>query len=148
MKILVCTDGSEQSAWALEKAARMSKLMDEAQILLVHVHQNEVVGPPYVASHLSVEVPPDLQEKMNRHSQQILEESEKLLKDAGVSYDARLLEGHPANTILDFTEEESIDLVVMGSKGRTGLKRVLMGSVSSAVVQQAKCDVYVVKKAQ
>ena len=145
MKIMVCTDGSQISTWAVQKAARMSKLIEDAEVSLVHVHQNQLVGAPVVAPHLAVEIPPDLQEEMRKHSRLILEEAEKILKGEEVAHKAHLLEGIPSGSILDFIDEHDIDLVILGNKGQTGLERVFMGSVTATVVQHAECDVYVAK---
>lgn len=65
---------------------------------------------------------------------------------AGVpSVEKRLLEGLTANEILSYAEREGHDLIVMGTHGRTGLGRVLFGSVATRVVQQAHCPVLAVK---
>jgi nucleotide-binding universal stress UspA family protein len=56
-----------------------------------------------------------------------------------------LLEGDPASEIVDFARDASIDLIVMGTHGRTGLERLLMGSVAEKVMRDAPCSVLVVK---
>ena len=56
-----------------------------------------------------------------------------------------MLEGHAASTIIDYAANHSFDLLMIGNKGRSGLEKILMGSVSSAVVQEVNCDVLVVK---
>ena len=53
-------------------------------------------------------------------------------------------EGSPADVILDTVEDENIDLVVIGSSGKTGFDRFIMGSVAERVVKAAKCDVLVI----
>jgi nucleotide-binding universal stress UspA family protein len=56
-----------------------------------------------------------------------------------------LLEGDPAGEIVDYAREASIDLIVMGTHGRSGLERLLMGSVAEKVLREAPCSVLVVK---
>src|SRR5437899_2736263 len=56
-----------------------------------------------------------------------------------------LLEGSPAEEIIRYATEQAMDLIVMGTHGRTGLERLLMGSVAEQVVREAKCSVLVVK---
>jgi nucleotide-binding universal stress UspA family protein len=56
-----------------------------------------------------------------------------------------LLEGDPASEIVDYAREAGIDLIVMGTHGRTGLERLLMGSVAEKVMREAQCSVLVVK---
>ena len=63
----------------------------------------------------------------------------------GVAADSLALEGKPAETIIQAARDNDCDLIVLGSHGRTGLDRLLMGSVSQQVVTHAKCPVLVVK---
>ncbi len=65
----------------------------------------------------------------------------------GVRCERHHLEGHPAEEVLRFAEEEGVDLIVVGSHGRTGLSRMLMGSVAEEIVRRAECPVLVVKHA-
>lgn len=65
--------------------------------------------------------------------------------DRNVRYTHRLLTGPVAETILTFAEQEQIDLIVIGSHGRSGIRRMLLGSVAESVLRNAKCPVLVVK---
>jgi nucleotide-binding universal stress UspA family protein len=65
--------------------------------------------------------------------------------DHNVPFEHRLLVGEPATAIVEDAEKEGADLIVMGTHGRTGLSRLLMGSVAEAVVRRAKCPVLTVK---
>jgi nucleotide-binding universal stress UspA family protein len=65
---------------------------------------------------------------------------------ANVAYEHRYLTGPPVREILGLADREHIDLIVIGSHGRTGLSRLLMGSVAEGVVRNAKCLVLVVKQ--
>jgi nucleotide-binding universal stress UspA family protein len=65
--------------------------------------------------------------------------------DAKVPFEHKLLVGDPANAIVEAAEQERADLIVIGTHGRTGLTRLLMGSVAEAVVRKAKCPVLTVK---
>ena len=68
-----------------------------------------------------------------------------LLRQDGVAADSVALEGKPADAIIQAARDNDCDLIVLGSHGRTGLDRILMGSVSQQVVTHAKCPVLVVK---
>lgn len=59
--------------------------------------------------------------------------------------EAHVLEGHPPSALAEFAESQGTGLIVMASHGRTGLKRLLMGSVAERVVRQAPCPVFVAK---
>jgi len=65
--------------------------------------------------------------------------------DASVPYTHRLLNGEPAHQIVTLAAEEHVDLIVMGTHGRTGLMRVLMGSVAESVVRLAPCPVFTLR---
>jgi nucleotide-binding universal stress UspA family protein len=64
-----------------------------------------------------------------------------------VGYEHRLMIGTPAGAIVHLAEKEGVDMIVMPTHGRTGLVRLLMGSVAEEVVRKAKCPVLTVKAA-
>ena len=66
--------------------------------------------------------------------------------DPQVPYQHRLITGKPASAIARLAEDENIDMIVMGTHGRSGLSRLLMGSVAEAVVRHAKCPVLTYKQ--
>lgn len=65
--------------------------------------------------------------------------------DPSVRYEHRMLTGDPAGALVDFAKQENIDLIVLGTHGRSGLSRLLMGSVAEAVVRRAECPVLTFK---
>lgn len=145
MNILVCTDGSEMSSKAVRKAAAISSFLKDSEVSVLYVHQPIQVPPPYGAGYTPTAVPAQVDEKVRDAGKKVLEQAAEILEDKKVNFKTLLLDGHPSSAILEQAEDDDYDLLVVGSKGRTGLQRVLMGSVSSAVVQGAKCDVLVVK---
>lgn len=70
---------------------------------------------------------------------------ENTAKNAGLEVESVLLEGHPAEEIINFSEKNGIDLIIVGSLGKSGVERFLMGSVSEKVVKNAKVPVLVVR---
>jgi nucleotide-binding universal stress UspA family protein len=62
-------------------------------------------------------------------------------RDPKIPYQQHLITGEPADAIARFADEHGVDMIVMGTHGRTGLLRLLMGSVAEAVVRRAKCAV-------
>lgn len=66
--------------------------------------------------------------------------------DLNVCYKHRLMTGDPAKAILRLAKDENVDIIVMGSHGRSGLSRMLMGSVAEAVVRNAECPVLTYKQ--
>jgi nucleotide-binding universal stress UspA family protein len=65
--------------------------------------------------------------------------------DPNVKFEQRMLTGDPAGALVDFAKEQDIDLIVLGTHGRSGLSRLLMGSVAEAVVRRAECPVLTFK---
>jgi nucleotide-binding universal stress UspA family protein len=63
-----------------------------------------------------------------------------------VPYEHHLITGDPATAVVQLAEEENVDMIVMGTHGRTGLSRLLMGSVAEAVVRKANCPVLTFKQ--
>jgi nucleotide-binding universal stress UspA family protein len=79
--------------------------------------------------------------------QDIVDQLERIVPtEARVPYEHHYLRGSPVTEILNLAEVENVDLIVMGSHGRTGLSRLLMGSIAEGVMRQAKCPVLVVKQ--
>ncbi len=145
MKVLLCTDGSELSMKSVRRAAKLSTLVPDAEIHVAYVNQPLHI-PASVGSHYAhVPIPHSIENELKAHGKSVLSRAARVLTEFGANFTTHLLNGHPAGTLLDFADKEKVDLVIIGSKGRTGLQRVFMGSVSTAVVQQAHCDVLVVK---
>ena len=145
MKIMVCTDGSELSMKGARRAGQLSKLMEGVEIEVVYVHQTLHIPASVGSSYASVPIPHNIEFQMKAHGQSILKRTANLLKEFGANFTTHILVGHPASTLVDYADKGSFELVIIGSKGRTALQRVFMGSVSSVVVQQVHCDVLVVK---
>ncbi len=136
-KILVPTDGSEFAKKAQKHALFLAKVSG-AEIIAVSVTENNFVnGLP-----LDDEVY-QLNQILNERSHENLEEFDKLNED-DIKMNHVIREGSPARVILDVAAEEQVDLIVMGSSGKSGFDRFIMGSVADKVVNSAKCAVLVV----
>ncbi len=66
--------------------------------------------------------------------------------DSKVPYEHRLLTGDPAHEIVELAKDQRVDMIVIGTHGRTGLRRLLMGSVAEAIVRRATCPVFTFKE--
>ena len=131
-KYLVPIDFSPHSEAAVEFASAFAK-DSNAELLIVHVvdpdvEQLEGTTPESAMDGLVAAL----------HDVQPLDDS--------IPFAHRLLHGVPAEAIISLATEESVELIVMGTHGRTGLKRVVMGSVAEAVVRRAPCPVMTVKQ--
>lgn len=137
MKVLVTTDGSAQSMkavqWALDLAQNSG-----ASITLMTVAT--------FAQDVLAEMPPNIQDKLEAHAQENLDQASALFDKQGVPVETLLEVGQvPANNILQTAEDGSFDLIVMGHAGMSGLKRALMGSTASKVVANAPCSVSIIR---
>lgn len=132
-RLCVAVDFSEPSRSALEDAAALARRL-EAELTVVHVHQAPDIASttPDLATMERLELERQL-EAWRSAAERIAERPVR----------ARLLMGHPAAEIIRFTDEESMELVVLATRGRTGFKRFVLGSVAERVVREAACPVLV-----
>ncbi len=134
-RILVATDFSEPSRAALRLATSLARDA-RASLLICHVAPPEFV---YGADEMdTVAVPFE-----NPGVQQMLNETRP--DDAQVTCEHHLLVGNPSDEIVRFADEQGVDLIVLGTHGRTGAVRLLMGSIAEAVVRKAACPVLTIK---
>jgi nucleotide-binding universal stress UspA family protein len=135
-KILFPTDFSTCSDAGLKQATALARDAG-ATLLIAHVEEPAIAyggGEMYYGT-----IEPD-------HKELTAMLRAVVPTDPAVKYEHRLLTGDPAERIVELAEEEHCDLIVMGTHGRTGFMRLLMGSVAEAVVRQAKCPVLTFKQ--
>ena len=139
-KILVPTDGSEHAVRAEEEAIYIAEKTGAELIGLSTVENNFVNGLP-----LNDEVH-ELNKLLKENTKNNVDKFEELVheKASSVSVRSIIKEGTPANAILETAEEEDVDLIIIGSSGKSGFDRFLMGSVADKVSKSAKCSVLVV----
>ncbi len=143
-KILVPFDFSERSEKSLRWAVGMAEKW-QAHILLFHVVSSST--PPLMTTEVATEGFYDMAE-MEADLQQDADQriKEVAAKEKTVNIETEVRVGEPFWDICRTAEEEEVDLIVMGSHGRTGLAHVLLGSVAERVVRHAPCPVLVVGK--
>ena len=139
-RIIVPVDGSEVAKRAAQKALALAQAMD-IQVVALHV-MNVPDLPSFYAYPGAIRYQ-EMHDFIQKEGQLYLDEIEHLGNQMGVAVSKKLLEGHPAEEIIKETREG--DLIVIGSKGRTGLDRLLMGSVAENVARHATCPVMIVK---
>ncbi|MEM0168688.1 MAG: universal stress protein [Metallosphaera sp.] len=136
--ILVPIDGSPHSYKALELAIDLAKRYGSVIYVIEVVDETIFYGSGVLPP---LEAVKSLEKKAKEDVSKALKEVEK----SGIRAAGETLEGDPATVILDYVSKNPISLVVIGSRGLSKLKRVLLGSVSSRVVQEAKVPVLIVK---
>jgi nucleotide-binding universal stress UspA family protein len=136
-KILVPLDGSEQSLHALEKATQIAKKFD-SEITLINVYSASSfkVTPSQVFDYF-VEI--------RKSGESILAEAKKKLTSEGIQVETLLKEGHIVEEILKIAREQNFDLIVIGARGISAIKEILLGSVSHGVTLHAPCPILVVR---
>ena len=136
-KILVPLDGSEQSIWALGKAVQIAKKLG-GEITLIHVYSVSplAITPMQVYKYV---------EAMAKYGNGILEDGKKKAEAEGAKAQTLLVEGHTVEEILKAAREGNFSLIVIGARGMSKIKELLMGSVSDAVTKHALCPVLVVR---
>ena len=138
-KILVATDGSEDAALAVRAAIDLSNKTD-AELHVVHTWRNlQPATLPAVATDEYWRA----RKQYEQEAGELLEEQAERLRNAGAGLHLR--EGRPADEIATLAEELEADLVVVGSRGVGTVKRLVMGSVSEAIVHLAPCPVLVMR---
>ncbi len=136
-KILVPTDGSEYTKAAVRKAMDLAKLSSGKITALYVMDQTIFTNVPMDTAVMNVY---HTLEKEGKNALQFVEE---LGKETGVSVEIKLAEGIPIKVILELSKE--YDVIVMGTLGRTGMSKLLMGSVAERVVRASRCPVMVVR---
>ena len=144
-KILVGVDGSEYADAALENAIELAKAF-KSTLLIV----NAYTAPPVSKGTIS-EFPPPLyiSPEALEGVKSVLEKSQEHAKRAGVaSVETKLIltADNPGTAIIKEAETAGASLIVVGSRGLTGIKRVILGSVASYVAQYAHCNVHIVRR--
>jgi nucleotide-binding universal stress UspA family protein len=142
-KILVPLDFSAESMHALELATDLAKRY-EATLDLVYVYQTIAYALPdgYVL------ITPDQLTELLAQFENRLAAAKRSALAAGVTQvESEIVDGYPISVILQRQEQKGHDLIVMGTHGRTGIKRIVLGSVAENVLRSAKCPVLLVRAA-
>jgi|SRR5579871_15658 len=140
--ILICSDGSEQALRATQIGAAIAKRFD-SEILLLSVFYTSLAPYPGVWElGISGDTLREWAEEIYVEAQQ---HSAPILEQAGVRCRFLGKRGHPVDTITDIAREEHAGLIVMGSRGLSPWKSLLLGSVSEGVLHHAPCPVLIVR---
>jgi nucleotide-binding universal stress UspA family protein len=139
--ILVAYDGSELGDKALETAIELAKLIPSARLKVLHV----VRFPVLIIGEALVPAGADTTSRIYEEAEHIVQKAKDRLAAAGIEGKVDMAEGYPPGVIVDYSVEHRCDLIVIGSRGLSGIKELMLGSVSHYVVQRSHIPVYVVK---
>ncbi|HJF28428.1 universal stress protein [Acinetobacter bohemicus] len=141
--ILVPIDGSEISYAAVDKAVELAKAFNSK----VTVVQVLALDPYIAAEYITAAQTNDLIERARTSILKTLEEAKARFSNAGLDVETQLLEGQVIySEIAKAAQSLNADLIVIGSHGRTGFKKLFLGSVAQSVLGQADIPVMVVRK--
>lgn len=139
--ILVPLDFSVTADQALAYAIALAAPL-QARLTLFHVLQI----PPLTLEEGTIALSGTYLEDLETEAHHLLQASLAQVQRAGLQGDALLVQGSPTQAIVDTAEAHGVDLIIMGTHGRTGLTHVLLGSVAERVVREAPCPVLVTRK--
>jgi nucleotide-binding universal stress UspA family protein len=143
-RILVPVDGSAASALGLDEAIELARHL-KARVRLVHVVEPWVM----VTTETMAATVHQVAEGIRRAGTALLKECEKKVANAGIELDSELIEtigGSAGECIVKKAKEVNADLIVCGTHGRRGLRRVLMGSDAEYILRRAPVPVLLVRK--
>jgi nucleotide-binding universal stress UspA family protein len=137
--ILVAVDGSEHSLKAVRYACAMGPPLG-ADVILLHVVPMLVSATPY---HDTVSDQPFL--ALQKVGEDILARAKTLANDCNCQAIDMISHGDPAAKIIDIASERGIDLIILGSRGISGIRQLFVGSISNKVARTAHCPVMIVR---
>ena len=151
MKILVCTDGSQESLNAIEEACKIADGCKVNEVSVISVDDGRSYLPIGNWSNVDHPTKEDVEtflrtrevakEKIKRD----LLEATRIFQQKNIAVNTILKYGSPSENIVQVAQEERFDLIVLGRRGISGMKKLFLGSVSNAVLQEATTSVLIVK---
>ena len=148
-KILVPLDGSEHSLKALEEAAQLAKIFS-GKITLISVYsvQPIMIGGQSASGYGAILTGAEVSrmiEAAQKSGNKILQDAEQKISATGVQVEKKLVEGHTVQEIVRAANEGNFDLIVIGARGISHIREMLLGSVTDGVIHHAHCAVLVIK---
>ncbi len=141
-KILVPIDGSDASLKAARYAVRIAK-QEKAQIICIHA----IGTPVYISEYAYPHLLPSYFEQAKKLAEGGFKSVAEIAEKEGIDIETQIIidVASVVDSIVKYASDKNADLIVIGTRGRTGLKRFLIGSVANGVVEHAHCPVLVVR---
>jgi nucleotide-binding universal stress UspA family protein len=143
MKIILAIDGSAPSRDALEEVAHRPWPSPSTLRILSVI---QPYTPPATEIVLASATLEQIRQRQAQDAEQLTRQASERTAVSGLAVETEVREGDPRTAIVDAADDWQADLIVVGSHGRTGVKRLVMGSVAQAVVAHAHCSVEVVRR--
>ncbi|MCL9813367.1 universal stress protein [Natranaeroarchaeum aerophilus] len=136
-RVLVAVDGSEQSTAALEHA-----IVEHPEADLIAIHVIDILAGMYGEHYVDYQ---EIRTGQEQRAEGVLNTAEEIAGEHDRDLTTETIVGKPATAIVDAAEEQDVDQIVIGSRGRSGVSRVLLGSVAETVVRRSPVPVTVVR---
>ena len=144
--ILVPYDGSKYSQKALKMAVEMARAFDSSLCVVNVIDVSSVAPPGKIRSKDTQKTLDQIKSAVKNSVETYLQKIQKEYGDSGVILKGFVLEGDVAGKLLTFIQDRNIDLVIIGSRGLSGISKVItLGSVSRKISELAKCPVVIVR---
>ncbi len=136
-KILIATDGSEKNQPAVRKGLEIARECGSTLYAIYVIDET-----PFTSAQAEVSTA-DVYTRLKDEGERAIEQVKGIAD--GVKVETRILSGRPAHVITEFALKNKVDLIVVGSQGKSGLERLLLGSIAESIIRMADCMVLVVK---
>lgn len=136
-KILIATDGSEKNKSAVEEAVKIARACGST------VYAVYVMDESLMKSAIEVPIAEDLYRRIREEGEEAVNGVKEIAQ--GVNLETFILSGRPARAITEFAEQKEVDLIVVGTQGKSGIERFLLGSVADEVIRTAGCPALTIK---
>ncbi len=143
-KILLATDGSKFSNAAADYCIELAKKLN-AEVLALFVVNLKHFELYALEHHDDITGYENEAHRLDNEARDALEYVKSKAGELGIGLSTRSVRGYPAEEIIRIAKDEGYDMIVMGNLGKTGIERMLIGSVSENVVRHAPCPVLVVR---
>jgi len=137
-KIVIATDGSEKNLSAIIEGMMIARISG-AKLEVIYVIDTKPLTTGVIEESYA-----GMYDSFREEGEQALEQVKELAGD--LDMETFILTGRPATEIIRFVKEHGADLLVLGTQGKTGLGKLILGSVAESVVRTAPCSVLVVRK--
>jgi nucleotide-binding universal stress UspA family protein len=137
-KIVIATDGSEKNLSAVIEGLMIARVSG-AKLQIIYVIDTKPLTTGVIEESYA-----GMYDSLREEGEQALEQAKELAGD--LDAETFLLTGKPANEIARFVKEQGADLLVVGTQGKTGLGKLILGSVAETIVRTSPCSVLVVRK--
>ena len=143
-KVVVAFDGSKDSMRAIKLAGSFASIYG-SEISLVHVYSSPAIGFS-AASGIPIPDYKPLEDAKKEASRKVLSEGLRVASSQGLKAKGELIEAPSVvEALVDFATKERADLIIAGTRGMTGFKKLILGSVSSGLVNHAPCNVLIAR---